>query len=203
MKRTGFRFLRFTFSPLVRFLWPTKITGKENLILDSRAIYISNHLSAMDANIMAVKLFKKDFNVLVKEEAYQKSKTFLKTIGAIPVKREEADIKAVRRILQILNEDRQILIFPEGTRNSDPNTLLPFKNGCALFAIKTKSPIVPLLIRKKNKLFHKNQIIIGKPIYFKQYYDKNANEVKDEATEYLYNTLMEMRRQYSESGKCK
>ena len=191
-----YRTVRFFASPLIKMLWPTTFYGTENLILDSRAIYTCNHYSAMDTNCMVAKLFVRDFNVVIKEEAF-KSKfgaKFLTGIGGIPIKRGDADMDAVKKILAVLKEDKQLLLFPEGTRNkAGTKELLEIKPGAVMFAIKTHSPIIPMIQYHSPKLFRRNYIIVGKPIYFDQFYGQKINSIIDDATQILIDNMNALR----------
>ena len=69
------------------------------------------------------------------------------------------------------------MIFPEGTRNkTGTNELQEIKNGAELFAVKTKSPIVPTMIYKKSKIFRKTYLMIGKPFELQEFYDKRLTD---------------------------
>ena len=45
-----------------------------------------------------------------------------------------------------------------------------------LFAVKSKSPIVPIWISKKPKVFRKTKIVIGEPYELSEFYDKKLDE---------------------------
>ncbi len=68
-------------------------------------------------------------------------------------------------------EDRQIVIFPEGTR-SDPGTVLPLQPGIAALAARIKLPVIPVATdsgrcwgrRAFRKLPGVIHIVIGPPI---------------------------------------
>lgn len=193
---TFFTFMKIFISPFVRFLFPVKIIGKENLITDKRALIICNHYSGMDTTVLVGRIFKKELNVITKVEAFESKigNAFLKHIGCIPIVRGEPDMSAHKKILSVLKNDKQLMMFPEGTRNKElSKKLLPFKTGAAVYAIKTKAPVVPMIYYRKTGVFKKTYLVIGKPISLEKYYDKNVNNIKDEATDLIYNKMLNLR----------
>ncbi|MEG2456640.1 MAG: lysophospholipid acyltransferase family protein [Clostridia bacterium] len=178
-----------------KVLWPTKIIGKNN-VKDTKggAIVISNHYSTPDSIIIATNFFKHELHVMVKEEAFKKSfaSKFLTNIGCISVKRGEPDIGAYKAVLKVLNSDKKMMIFPEGTRNkSGTKELAPFKNGVASFAIKSGKPVIPMLYYRMHKLFHRNYLIVGEPIDLREAgFDRSK---VDEATSYIQGKMYDLR----------
>ena len=48
-----------------------------------------------------------------------------------------------------MKNGEKLAIYPEGKRNKSGEGFLPFNPGCAMLAIKTKTPIVPVVIYEK------------------------------------------------------
>ncbi|MDE5549057.1 MAG: 1-acyl-sn-glycerol-3-phosphate acyltransferase, partial [Clostridia bacterium] len=180
-------------------IWHTKIYFKDNFIKNSKAIIICNHFSALDPCVIISKLLGKNGRIMMKDEI-SKNKFIANVadeIGCIPIKRGEADINAVKKVLLALNKNQQVLIFPEGTRNrnKDFKQMLPFKNGVATFALKTKAPIVPLMYYKKTGLFKRNKLVVGEPFWMDEFYGQKLGEVKEIATEYIYSKMTDLRKE--------
>lgn len=153
------------FLPIVLFC-PVKFLHKENLPKrGTKAILTSNHFSLLDPIIYDIFLFRK-FRIIGKKELF-KSKVasfFLKDFGAIPVDREQMTPSTYKEVMTQLKKNRQILIFPEGTRNKSGTTeLQEIKSGFMIFASKGETAITPMLMYRKPKMFRKNYIIVGKP----------------------------------------
>ena len=91
----------------------------------------------------------------------------LRKFGAFPVKRNTNDIGAVKQALQILNNDKILAIFPQGTRSAELK-VDEAKAGAVLFASRCKKPIVPVAIAGEYKFGNKLNIHIGEPIYFEE-----------------------------------
>lgn len=183
-------------SPLIKLIWPSKIYGLENLNIGSNAIFVCNHYTLIDTNVLFAKIFKDELNVLIKAEVFKHkiAAKFLTDMGGIPVHRGEADIAAMKEVLKRLKSGKSILIYPEGTRNKENfKEMLPIKAGAAWFALSQNLPIIPILYYRPVRMFRKNHIVIGKPIYFSNLLGKNANENKILATQLLYNEMQKLR----------
>ena len=108
----------------------------------------------------------------------------LKKIGAISVDRDANDIGAMKACIKALKDEEKLVIFPEGTRNRNEDMQLgEIKSGVAMFAIKTKAPIVPVFINRTPKLFKRTVITIGKPFTLDEFYGKKLdNTLSDQAS---------------------
>lgn len=171
----GFQKLILLLSKLV---YPSVIYGKENFP-EGGALIVSNHLSDVDS-VFIRRLFKGDgVSILAKKELF-KNKLFgkiLASYGAIPVDRQNPDMKTLLTAANVLRKDEKLVIFPEGTRNRAGKTwLLPFKGGSFVLAAKSKKPIVPIVILRKAKIFRKTPIIVGKPFELTEFYGKKLSD---------------------------
>lgn len=192
-----YRFLRIILRPVQMILWPTKVIGKENVKGVEGALFTCNHYSKVDALIPYFVLFKKEAHALGKYELFQNpiAGWFLHQMGAIPVRRGEADIESVKQVLRVLKSGKQLLIFPEGTRNKeDTQQMAEIKTGTARFAIKTKVPIVPMIYHHSPTVFKKNWLYVGKPFTLEEYYGAKSSEQMHEATEIIKEKMDETRR---------
>lgn len=190
-----FHFVQILLALPLRFLFPTKIIGKEN-IPKGACILSSNHTSNMDAVMIAVKTWEKKY-YLAKKELFQNKVFgfFLTKLGAIKIDRQSNDLTAIKNCLKVLKDNKKLVIFPEGTRVHNENMELgEVKHGVAMFAVKAKVPIVPIFIMKKPKLFRRNRIFVGKPFTLDQFYGKRLDStLLDEAGEIVKTKMNELR----------
>lgn len=159
--------------------YPLKVYGKEN-IPNGGAILICNHFRAIDCGFI-VRADKKDnIKFLAKNELF-KNKLFgkiVKSYGAIPIDRENPDMKSLLAAIRTIKDGNKLCIFPEGTRNkTGTNVLQDIKGGAEVFAVRAKCPIVPIMILKKSKIFRKTHMIIGKPFTLEDFYGKKLTEI--------------------------
>ena len=163
------------------------VYGAENIDPAKAYIVTPNHESQFD--IFAISGYL-PFNIkwLAKKELFD-IPVFGKAIeatGSIPIDRHEKRnvVKSIKGVLSALESGSSILIFPEGTRNVD-GKLLPFKSGCALFALHSKKPILPVAIKGSRQVLPKNkffitpgriEIHIGEPISTESLTTNNRKE---------------------------
>ena len=147
-----------------KIFMPVKIVGKENL-LSGKAILSCNHQTNLDFLPIYLNANSKLY-ALCKEEIFKHKiiRPLLKIASAIPVNRQKPEMSSIKKCLSALNEGSNLLVFPSGTR-SDTEDLSNLKNGIAMFSLKTKAPIVPMVYLKKNRLFRRNTLVVGTPIY--------------------------------------
>ena len=145
---------------------------------DGGAVVLCNHFSAIDF-IYPMKVCKEDVSILGKKELF-KSKVFgkiLSSYNVIPVDRDGIDIKTMLTSLKTLKNGGKLVIFPEGTRNkTGTNQLQPLKVGASIFAIKSKTKVVPIMLLNKPKLFIKTKVIVGEAFELSKFYEAKLSE---------------------------
>ena len=171
----------------VKIYYRADIKGLENIPKDGALIFCGNHRSYLDPPLI-VATAKRDMKFLAKEELYKNK--FLAFLGwafeAIPVKRDEKDISAIKTSLKDLKEGKCIALFPEGTRNGLEKGE-KVKDGVAFFALRSGAKIVPCGIKGGTKEHRKVTITYRKPLNYskekgskdKEILDKITNEVMD------------------------
>jgi 1-acyl-sn-glycerol-3-phosphate acyltransferase len=140
------RFLRF----LIKYIGVTllvkldRVEGLENVPLEGSGILLINHIAFVDP-IIVLHTLPRNVVPLAKEEVYDYPfiGIFPKLWGVVPVKRDEMDRNAIKRVLAILNAGEIVLIAPEGTRG---DALQDGRVGAAYLASRTETPIIPVAI---------------------------------------------------------
>lgn len=167
-----YRFARGLLSVIFRFFYRIEVLGKDNIPNEGRAIICSNHISALDPIFLGISI-KRPISFMAKKELFKNKfiGKVLSMLTAFPVDREGSDLSAIRNSIDILTKDGVLGIFPEGTRTSKMD-IESAKPGVSLIAYKGKSPVIPVYIEYRYRLFSKAKIIIGKPISLYDNYDK-------------------------------
>lgn len=147
-------------------LHPTKIINKKNMPKKGvKCIVASNHLSNWDPFLFHIRFWRR-YRALAKQELFKNkfSAFIVRSLGGIPVDREQMKPSTFKETMAAFNKNKQVIIFPEGTRNKTENDELQgAKTGLIMFASKGDVPIVPVVIYKKPRFFRKNYMIIGEP----------------------------------------
>lgn len=155
--------------PFITLFYPTKVVNKKNLpkAKKQNVIVACNHMSNADGPIIDIK-FRTRFVFLAKIELFRNKLFgwFLKKFGGIPVDRSKTSLSAIKSVLGAINKKQHICIFPQGTRSKvgeiDESVV---KDGIALFSLRTGTPVLPMVILKKPRIFRPNKIIVGELLY--------------------------------------
>lgn len=168
-------FLKKVVNAFIQIILPYKLVGKEK-VQDGACVLVGNHYRIWDIVHMACTT-KEKVHFITKQELY-KSK-FLghlcDIVEAIPVSRDGQDAKAVMTALRYLKKGEKISMFPEGTRNRTNADLLPLKGGAALFAIKARVPVYPVMCLRKTRFFRRTKIVVGDGFELSEFYDKRMS----------------------------
>lgn len=204
-----FRTLRRAEPIFYRPFFPYKKHGLTRPFDDRSYIFVGNHLSILDVVFPAVTTHR-PLHYMAKKSLFEKGlmKKFVTKCECIPVNRDGSDVRAVMLAMKYLKEGEHVVIFPEGTRNKSEDRFLPFKSGAAAIAVKTQTPIVPMVQIKKIRFLKRAHVLFGEPFEFTEYYGKRLTEedvlVCDEILKQklsdLYDRLVEIR---TKKGKKK
>ncbi|HEW79158.1 MAG TPA: 1-acyl-sn-glycerol-3-phosphate acyltransferase, partial [Phycisphaerales bacterium] len=69
----------------------------------------------------------------------------ISSVNTIPVKRGQADLSAMKKIISKLKEGNSVCLFPEATRTRD-GKITPFKPGFGLLCRRGEAAVVPVVI---------------------------------------------------------
>ncbi len=135
--------VRLIFNIIARF----EPKGYEYLPKDGSFVIATNHLGILDAPSAFYALDRWDMFVLIGEK-WEKVALFRwlgKYFNFIFIDRFNPDIKTLRKIISLMEQDNILVIAPEGTR-SRSGSLIEAKPGVSYLASKLNRPIVPVAI---------------------------------------------------------
>lgn len=171
----NFRRLYAGLYPFFRIFYPWKVIGHEN-IPEGAVVICPNHTYWNDPFCVAF-AFGKNFvmRAMAKMEimSWPIAGPVLGKCGVFFVDRGNADLKAARQAMKALKEGSKLLIFPEGTRVQEGESV-DAKAGAALFATRCNAPLLPVYIKNTKKMFKRNIVVIGEP-YMPVYEGRKAS----------------------------
>lgn len=121
------------------------VKGYEYLPREGSFVIATNHLGIVDVPIAYYALDYWDMFVLIADK-WQKVGLFRwvgKYFNFIFIDRYNSDIKALRKVISLMEQDNILVIAPEGTR-SRTGALIEAKPGVSYLATKLDRPIVPV-----------------------------------------------------------
>lgn len=184
---------------LARVLFPLlfnlKLIGRQNVPKQGPFIIASNHLHWTDVPLVPAYL-NSQVIYIAKEELFSgKPGWLVRFLGAIPVRRGEADRQLLRASDDLLKRGKILVIFPEGHR-SDNHQLIPAHAGLGMIALRAGVPVVPVAICGSEHAFKKFRpritITYGEPMILRPKGNKITKEDISEATETVMRRIASM-----------
>jgi len=161
----AYSLLRVIALTLLRLLYRVRVCGREHFPVTGSIIMCANHLHMFDPILMSAGT-RRHVRFMAKAEVFSWPIIgFLARLaGAFPVKRGDADLRAIKHSIWILGQGGVLGIFPEGTRAQAGEVKVPFQ-GVTMLAERTQSLIVPAAIVGSYRLWQPLTIVFGPPVH--------------------------------------
>ena len=163
------------------------VTGKENLPEQDGFMLYGNHQGLFDVVALAGDCERPLAAVLKKELAeVPLLKQILQCTNSFAMDREDVrqSLEVIQNVTKEVQNGRNYLIFPEGTRSRNGNVMGEFHGGSFRCAVKAKCPIVPVALIDSFKVLDqkgsapvKVQLHYLKPIAYEEFAGMKAAEV--------------------------
>lgn len=180
IKKIIYKIIYLLFNKIYRI----KVEGIENIPKNESVIITPNHKSNIDA-ILLLNYLKYDTSYIAKKEIQKiplVANFIINYFNLILVDRSKNDIDATKKMYKALDENKKIVIFPEGTRLGLVKGK-KLKSGVIKLAIKKNIKVIPVGISGKLKPFGKNNFIrFGTPLDFNKLLEdekENSKEITD------------------------
>ena len=155
--------------------WSLEIVGEMPYNYRSKSyVFVANHASWLDSAVMACIPATKKYLTNAKYFAYPVFGWTQLLAEDIPVNLSSKANRerSMQLCVQTLKDGQSIVIYPEGTRESEPPKLLPFKSGAFRIAEAAKVEVLPLYFENSHVAFSRSgwigitnlRVIIGKPL---------------------------------------
>ena len=129
-----------------------EVTGRENVPPFGPLIIVANHLSFTDPPVLVCTV-PRTLYFLGKRELFSNPVTgfIMRNFHVHAFDRSGLGVDAVRMALRLLDQDRAVVIFPEG-RRSPNHELIEGVSGAAYMALKSQAPIMPIGVTGTEKI---------------------------------------------------
>lgn len=180
---------------LLKIVYQPKIINRQAIPREGRVILAGNHKMLFDPVLVSCGT-KRLIHFLAKDVFFTGFRGFfMKRAGTLPVHSGKIHKDSFKSAIDILNQDKVVGIFPEGTRNYTQKQLLPFKRGAVTLAKETNSKIIPFAIHGRYLPFHGLRIEFGEVIDITHIELKEANQLlEDEVKKLLEKAEKEKRK---------
>ncbi len=178
-------------------------TGQEHIPAENGFILFPNHQGMFDM-LAIIECCPNPLSVVIKKEAAGVIlvKQVIELLRGIAIDR--SDIRGSMAVISQMTEEvkhgRNYVIFAEGTRSKDGNSIQEFKAGTFKSAVNAGCPIIPVVLIDSFRPFdissvkrEKVQVHFLEPLYPNQYMDMKTREiahlVHDKIQEKIYEIM--------------
>lgn len=194
--RFGFRMVRFAAGCRVH------VIGRENIPTDKACLFVGNHRSFFDIVLGYIEL---PGRVSPVSKLSVKKVPFLRfwmvQIHSLFLDRDslEKGLEMVIAACDLIKKGNSIFIFPEGTRNHEEGTVMPFHGGSFKIATRTNAPIVPVTFIHTGDILEDHfprvkgrdiTIVFGEPIETKSIAPKDRKMIPENCRQIIQETYL-------------
>jgi 1-acyl-sn-glycerol-3-phosphate acyltransferase len=136
-----------------------RLRGLENVPVTGPLLIVSNHVGAVDPAIIGG-WAPRPVWFMAKAELFKGKWAWLMwAYHAFPVIRHSPDRAALRRALELLDQGKALVLFPEGHR-SDDAVLLRAEPGAGFIARRSGAPLVPIGITGTQHVLGRHKVML-------------------------------------------
>lgn len=180
----------------------TKVFGLENLPKDGNYILYPNHQGKYDA-LSIMPHLPEPCGVLWEAEkaGMIMASQVSRLVDAVPIDLTDMRAKAlaITEVIEQVKQGRNFLIFPEGGYADNKNNLQEFNAGCFSCSLRTKTPIVPVVLYDSYKAMNGNdlkpvttELHFLQPIPYEEYQGMNKKDLAQLVKEKIQQKLDEI-----------
>lgn len=151
-----YRFVRSIAKGFFYLFYSHRVFGKKN-IPKGPCILAPNHASFFDPPLVGISC-DDEVNFLARGSLFNNRlfKKIISNLNSYPVTGTGQDSNSLKLIIQFLQDQKKVVIFPEGKRTLD-GSLLPIKPGIGMLVARCQCPIVPVYIHGTYDIWPKSR----------------------------------------------
>jgi len=132
--------------------------GRSRLPLTGACILVCNHQSHLDPPAVGSLAIGRGVHFLARGTLFNNPVFgwIIRKLNAIPLRRGEADLVAIKEALKRIESGAAMVVFAEGTRSED-GAMKPFERGTLLLLRKSRCPVVPVAVEGFHDIWPKGQ----------------------------------------------
>ena len=142
----SFWIVNTTIKNITRLICQVDDTQLQRVPTRGPLILVANHINFLEVPIMFTHLQPRPVTGFAKAETWNNPAmgALFNLWGAIPLKRGEADVAAIRRGLEVLGDGKILAVAPEGTRSGN-GQLQKGHPGVVMLALRSGAPLLPVI----------------------------------------------------------
>lgn len=143
----AFSFMRKTIIPATKYLFNPRIINPENMPMTGPCFIYGNHANYFDPFMINVGMTQEPTAGVMTRDQFHKTlpRIFMDSIGIVPTSKYVPEPGSIRSVLKMMDQNRMIVIFPEGGRRWDGKPKPLIETTLKLFW-KMKIPVHPVQI---------------------------------------------------------
>lgn len=144
--RLGYRICRLFCQVFYLLFFRGRVFHIDNVPRSGGVMLICNHQSFLDP-VLATLALPRECHYMARDTLFHNPtlKAIIEYLNAFPIKRNTADVGAVKESLKRLKRGDVLVVFPEGTRTHD-GTIRSLEPGAIMIARKAGAMMVPTVI---------------------------------------------------------
>lgn len=205
MRRLWYRMWQRAAQVVFCAFFSLRVWGRENVPNAGPVVLVSNHQSYLDPILCGLGLGR-ELDYIARDSLFRNPAFgwFIRSLNAFPIQRGQADLTALRAVIQRLQKGRAVTLFPEATRTAD-GRIRPIKGGFELIARKSGATTVPVVIDGAFEAWPRQQmlptpgrivVIYGPPISSEQAGKMSREEFVAQINHQLRKLQIKVRRLY-------
>lgn len=126
----------------------------------------ANHVGFTDPIVVHCAFWRRRLHCIATKYLYRTklSAFFFERMHCIMVDKENFNMRTFHTVCERLQENKAVVVFPEGQVNAKADGIMPFKSGAILMAYKAQKPVVPVYINKSTRWWERRVAVVGDPI---------------------------------------
>jgi 1-acyl-sn-glycerol-3-phosphate acyltransferase len=188
----------FLVKHFVRFFYHHKIFGIEH-IDKGGGILAANHASFLDPPILGISC-PDVIHFLARESLFKfpPFRWLIRQLNTHPVTKGKENVATFKKACEMLESNKKIVVFPEGTRSKD-GEIKKGQAGVGMLVVRTKCKVIPAYIhgtysiwnsqQKYPKLKGRTACVFGSALDFTEIL--NSEKSKKEIQQIIVDTIME------------